>query len=199
MAKTNNIVIFQDWTEVANGTMTPVADQGFAVIDDSFDNLLQIELIALTSSALTTATEIIIETSGDGTNWTELRSPFSVLLDDNGSTTINDATVTALDETITLTSIVPGFGDIGRRWFIEDGTDANSESVRTVSVSTNTITLASPLIRSHVDGLNVYMNVTEWSLKVPVSVTRLRVLCVNGDATHRVMYTARILKTTSLT
>lgn len=195
MAKTNAIDIFEDWVQIdaLSINLPSVGD-----IELGFDNTLQIELAPLSSSDFTDPVEILIEGSHDNTNWTTIK-PLSILLVDNVTTTINDADVTVGDTQITLTSATD-FADPAFKWLIEDGTDANSETVVTVQNSSGEIIdLLDVTIRAHANSLNVYGPVRQWSVKIATSISKVRVMFNNQDGNFNVMGTARVLKTTSIT
>ena len=196
MAKANSVVVFNPWEVVAAATMSAGAAGVRENIESSFINLLQIELVPLTGNALTANTEIIVEYSGDDTNWTT-GPEMSILLNDNAATDL-DGNATAAATTIALTSS-SNIGEEGNLWFIQDGTIADSEVVRSLSASGNDVTIVDGLINTHLSESAVYQNVKQWSIVVPASVKHVRVLCNNLDTTYSVAFTARILKTTSLT
>ena len=199
MAKTNTVVVFNPWEIITAGTMSAGA---LAVdIEDSFISTLQFEVAPLTALAFTGETEITVEYSGDETNWTEAIS-LSVLLDnDNAGTTLDGAFLVGEEEI--LLADASSVNTIGGLLFIQenDPSIVASETVRVKSVSSDTITLANEdgLIYYHGDDRPVYSNVQQWTMDVPASVKHVRVLCNNTDDTYSVAFTARILKTTSLT
>ena len=106
---------------------------------------------------------------------------------------MNDAAATAGDTTITLTDATTGDYDVpGRKWFIQDDTVANSETVRTVVNATQTVTLCQDLIRSHADSLIVSDRVDEWVVAIPMAVSYVRTLINNTDADASIHFTTRI-------
>ncbi len=117
---------------------------------------------------------------GDWTKLTEVRGTAEAA----ATSTINDATVDAGDTTITLTDATTGdFKDKLRKWYIKDGTIANSESVVTQSNATHLVTLLTPLVRAHADSLNVYDRVDDY---VPIIIPKASpfyfVVVFNDDA-----------------
>ena len=98
-----------------------------------------------------------------------------------------------------MTDATTGDFDVpARKWFIVDGTVANSESVKTVVNVTHTITLAQDLIRSHANSLNVWDFVVEKVVSIPMAAAYVRVLINNTDADASIHFTTRISKVTGI-
>ena len=197
MGKENSVVVFNPWEIVSAGA---ISNSGLSAnIEDSYINTLQMELVALTSLSFSDNIELIVEYSGDGSNWVG-STALSVLLNNNDSTTLL-GDVTAGDFSVPLVAAFSLFSAPGSVWFIQDSTIANSESVRTETESLDIVQVSAPdgIINNHATASNAYANVKQWSLFVPASVKFVRALCNNLDTTYSVAFTARILKTTSLT
>jgi len=194
LAKTTSIDVVDDWQQVVGGNF----DVGNAKdISDSYDTLLFIE-VALTSISAQSGCVVIVEISYGDDDWVEF-TRFTGTAETPATTTINDASVNAGDTTITLTDATTGdFDEDGRKWFIKDGTVANSESVRTVVNAGHQVTIAQDLMRSHADGLDVYDRVDEWIVKLPFAAAYVRTLINNQDADAGVHYTTRVSKVTAL-
>lgn len=194
LSKTTTIDVIDNWQLVATSTLvvgTP------ATLTTSYSSIMYIE-VALTSANAQAGVEVIVEISYADDNWVELRS-FNGTAETPASTTLNDAAANAGDTTITLTDATTGDFDVpGRKWFILDGTVANSESVKTVSNSTHTVTLCQDLIRSHADSLAVYDRVDEWPVLIPFPASYARVLINNTDTDATCHFTTRISKVTGL-
>jgi hypothetical protein len=194
LTKTTSIDEIDAWQKVDAGTLT-VGNAD--AINDSFETALYIEA-ALTDTDASDGIEIIVEVSYADDNWVALTT-LKGTAETAATTTINDGTVTAGDTTITLTDATTGDFDVpGRKWFIVDGTVANSESVRTVVNAVHTVTLCQDLLRNHADSLNVYDRVDEWVIEIPFAAAQVRVLYNNVDADADYHVTMRISKVTAL-
>lgn len=194
LSMTTSIDELDAWDSVLAGTLREgSADQ----ISDSYSTIVYIE-VAMIEAVAHDGVDVIVEISYADDNWMELVS-FKGTVETVGTTTINDASANAGDTTITLTDATTAdFDVVGRKWFIKDGTIGNSESVKTKSESTNTVTLCQDLMRSHANSLNVYDRVDEWCVKIPFGAAWVRVLINNTDADCDVASTTRISKVTSL-
>ena len=194
LTKTTSIDTIDAWQAVTAGTLT-VGNAD--VISDSYNSILYLE-IAIIEAVAHDGAEAIIEVSYADDEWVKL-TEVKGTAETPATTTINDAAVSATDTTITLTDATTGdFDVVGRKWFIKDGTIANSESVRTKSNSTHTVTLCQDLIRAHADGLSVYDRVDEWVIQLPFAASQVRVLVNNVDADSDIAFTTRISKVTAL-
>ncbi len=191
--KTTSIEVVDDWQLVAAGTM--VVGNAFDV-SGSYESAIYLE-VALTDAQAQAGVDIIIEVSYADDDWVELTA-FKGTAETPSTTTINDATANAGDTTIVLTADQADFNVKGRKWFIVDGTVANSESVKTISNSTVTYTLAQDLIRSHANSLNVWDRVDDWFISLPNQPSFARVLINNTDADADVHFTSRGSRTTAL-
>ena len=196
LTKTTTIDVIDAWD---TATLTAGLMRVGAAYDlsGSYDAILYIE-VAMVEAVAHSGVQVIVEVSYGDDEWVQLVS-FTGTGETPATTTINDAAVTAGDTTITLTDATTGdFDVVGRKWFIQDGTIANSESVRTRSNSVHTITLCQDLLRSHANSLNVYDRVDEWVVRVPFAASYVRVLVNNVDADCDVASTTRISKVTAL-
>jgi len=193
LTKTTSIDEIDAWQAVAGGALGEgTADS----ISDSYATLLYIE-VALTDSDAQAGCTVIVEVSYGDDNWMELIS-FTGTAETPGADDI-DGTPAAGESTITLTdATTDDFNVVGRKWFILDGTVGNSESVRTKSVSTNTVTLCQDLLRSHADAVVVWDRVDEWMVSIPFGASYVRTLINNTDADAGVHFTTRISKVTGL-
>lgn len=193
ITKTTTIDEVDAWQAVAAATMVVGNADSVA---DSFSTIVYLE-VAYSDADAQAGVDIQVEISYGDDNWMLLQA-FTTTADDPATTTINDATVNAGDTTITLALETLDFTLPGRKWFIVDGTVANSESVKTVSNSTTTVTLAQDLIRSHADSLNVFDFVYETVISIPVAASQWRILVNNTDADAGVHFTTRVSKVTAL-
>lgn len=194
LTKTTTEDIIDEWQEVTADTLTVGNAED---VSGSYESSVYIEVAPIEAVAQS-GVEITVEVSYGTENWVKYLS-FTSTVVTAGTTTINDGAVTAGDTTLTLTdATTANFDDPGNKWFIKDGTIANSESVRTVSESTNVVTIAEQLERNHANGLSVYDHVDNWTVKLPFAVSQVRVLFNNTDADSDVAITTRISKVTAL-
>ncbi len=194
LTKTTTIDEIDAWQTVTAGTL---AEGNADSVADSYHSILYLE-IALIEAVASDGVEAIIEVSYADDDWVQL-TKVKGTAETPATTTINDATVNAGDTTITLTDAQTGdFDQIGRKWFIKDGTIGNSESVRTKSESSHTVTLCQDLMRSHADSLSVYDRVDEWAIEIPFAAAQVRVLLNNVDSDCDCAFTTRVSKVTAL-
>ena len=194
ITKTTSIDTLDEWQSVAAGTLVVgTADD----ISLSYQTKLYIE-IAYTNANAQAGVEYIVEISYANDNWVEFIRR-TTIGDTPATTTINDGAVTAGDTTITLTDATTGDFDVpARKWFIVDGTVANSESVKTVVNAVHTVTLTQDLIRSHANSLNVWDFVVEKVVSIPMAAAYVRVLINNTDADASIHFTTRVSKVTGI-
>lgn len=195
LTKTTSIVEIDAWQSVAGGAM------GEGTVHDisaSYASILYVELAPIEAVASDGA-EVIVEISYADDNWMQLTT-VKATAETPATTTLNDAAADAGDSSVTLTDATTGdFDIIGRKWFIKDGTIGNSESCRTKSISSHTVTLCQDLLRSHSNGVSAYDRVDEWVIELPFPASQVRVLVNNVDADCDVAFTTRISKVTALT
>ncbi len=194
ITKTTTIDMIDAWQSLAAATLAVGnADD----ISGSYQTKLYLE-IAYTNANAQAGVDVLVEISYADDNWV-LLTRFTTIGDTPATTTINDGTVTAGDTTITLTDATTGDFDVpARKWFIVDGTVANSESVKTVVNTVHTVTLAQDLIRSHANSLNVWDFVVEKTIAVPMAAAYVRVLINNTDVDASIHFTTRISKVTGI-
>ena len=183
-----------DWQLVSPET---VVDGVAYDVSGSYDTILYIEA-ALGEATASDGVEISVEISYADDDWTKL-TQFKGTAETPAASTLNDAAATAGDADITLTDATAGdFAVKMRKWFILEGTVANSESVKTKANSTHTVTLCQDLIRSHTNGATVVDRVDEWCVRVPMAAAFVRVIVYNPDADCDAYFTSRVSKVTSL-
>ena len=193
LTKTTAINVIDAWQEVAPGTLVVGNAED---ISDSYNTVLYIE-VAYDSNAQA-GVDITIEISYADDEWVELIS-WQTTGETAAETTLNDGAATAGDTTITLTDATTGDFDVpGRKWFIQDGTVANSEAVRTVVNATHTVTLCQDLIRSHADSLIVSDRVYDYVRAIPMAASYVRTLVNNTDADASIHFTTRDSETSGL-
>ena len=166
-------------------------------VSGSYFTILYIE-VALTDPDPQAGCTITVEISYADDDYIELVS-FTGTAETPATTTMNDAAANAADPTITLTDATTGDFDVpGRKWFIVDGTVANSESLKTQVNAVHTITLCQDLLRSHADGLSVWDRVDDWPVTIPFGAAYVRVLINNTDADAGIHWRSFVSKVTAL-
>ena len=193
LTKTTSIVELDPWQAVAAATLD-VGNAGD--ISGRYSTILYLE-IAYADNTAQDGVEVSVEVSYGDDDWVLLTPAFTTPADTPATDTINDATSDAGDTTVILTGGADDFDLIARKWFIKEGTAANSESVRTKS-GTGTITICQDLIRGHTNGASVYDYVFEQVFLIPTSFAYVRVLINNVDAAAPIYYTTRLSKVTGL-
>ena len=190
---TTSIDEIDAWAIVTAGTIREgTADQ----ISDSYKTILYIE-VALIEAVAQDGVTVIIEVSYADDNWMELVTFGGT--GETAATTTLSVEEAAGQTVLSLTDATTGdFDIVARKWFIKDGTIANSESVKTKSVSTNDVTVLQDILRTHATASDVYDRCDEWVVNVPFGVAWVRVLVNNTDADCDVASTTRISKVTAL-
>ncbi len=112
-------------------------------------------------------------------------------------TTILDGAVFDADVIIQL---IDGskFDTNGRKWFIEDSTPGNSESVRTRTSNVNEISICKDLLRGHDSGSSVWDEVHEFIIPIPASFAAFRITIHDIDANADIYFTTRMSKVKEL-
>ncbi|HEB28405.1 MAG TPA: hypothetical protein ENI05_11630 [Porticoccus sp.] len=194
ITKTTSIVEVDAWQALSAATLAVGNNHD---ISASYQTKVYLE-IAYTDAQAQAGVDVLVEISYADDDWVLLRR-FTTTGDTPATTTINDATANAGDPSITLTDATTGDFDVpARKWFIVDGTVANSESVKTVVNAVHTVTLAQDLIRSHADSLNVWDFVFEKVIAIPMAAAQVRVLINNTDADADIHWTTRVSKVTGI-
>jgi len=194
LTKSTAIVEIDAWAAIVAAT----AREGAAHdISASYDSLLYIE-VALGEAVAHAGYQVFVEVSYGDNNWMLLCGPFAGTIETADTDTIHTEHAAA-SATIELHDAATGdFDVVGRKWFILDGTVANSESVRTKSVAGNVVTLFQDTLRLHADNTVVYDRVDEWCIQLPLAASQVRVLIDNTDADCDIYSTTRISKVTAL-
>lgn len=195
LTKTTTITTVDAWQAVVAGTM--VVGTPYDLSASYGEAVLYVE-VAPKEATATDGAEARVYVSYGSENYV-LLTTMKATAETPATTTVNDETAALGDTTITLTDATTGdFDVVARRWFILDGTIANSESVVTVVNSTHTVTLMSGLTKAHANGVNVYDRADAWAVKIPFGVSRVLVTCNNVDADCDCAFTSRISKVTRL-
>jgi len=193
--KTTTIDEIDAWQEVAAGTLV-VGDTDD--ISDAYDAMCYIEA-AITDTDASDGIEITVEVSYADNNWVEW-STFKGTAETAATTQIADNPAPAGATEILLDDSSTGdFNVLGRKWFIKDGTVANSESVRTqADDGSHDVSLCQDTLREHAVDTNCYDRVDEWTVQLPDAASAVRVLYNNVDANADYHVTMRISKTTGV-
>ena len=192
LTKTTTIIELDQWEEVLAGTL----DVGAAGdISGSYDTILYLE-IAYADVDAQDGVEVSIEVSYGDDDWTLLTKPFTTPVGTSETTTING--LEAAGQTVITLTDASKFNIRGLKWFMENGTDRDSESVRTKSAAGNNVTLCHDTQRQQADLSSVWDIVHERIVPIPASFAYVRVLINNVDANADIFYTTRISKVTGL-
>jgi hypothetical protein len=182
------------WQVVAPATLVVGAAED---VSASYSTLVYIE-VALSDADAQDGCTVIVEVSYAADDWITLAT-FTGTAETPALTTLNDAAANAGDTSITLTDATTGDYDVpGRKWFIVDGTVANSESVRTVVNATHTVTLCQDLMRSHANGCATTDRVDDWAVQIPLGAAYVRTIINNTDANAQVHFRTFCSKVTGL-
>lgn len=185
-----------EWAVVSAATQRKGAE--FAITDDIkvgvIVTICKVEAVAHDGGAY-----IIIEvsrnTSGDE-DWAELVT--SQINAETASTTTLDAEAAASATTVPLTATA-NFTIKGDRYFIKNGTIADSEIVRNNGYSDGvSITIIDGLTNTQQNGLSIYTSVEQFVFGIPEEYRRGRVLINNKDADCDVINRTEIGKITDL-
>ena len=196
LTKTTAFDTIDAWQSLAVATM---AVGNAEDISGSYATIVYIE-VALTNANAQSGVDVEVEISYADDDWRTFWGPFTGTAETPGADDLDEGGGAAPgDPTITLTdATTDDFDIIGRRWFIIHGTVANSESVRTVSIAGNVVTLTQDLMRAHVDAQVVWDRVDEWICVIPFAAAYVRVLVNNTDADATIHWRSYCSKVTSM-
>ncbi len=194
LTKTTAVDVIDDWQLVAAATL----DVGNAKsISSAYDAILYVEIVYAHDNAQD-GVGVIVEGSYGDDNWTLLADFTTEGINPSGSDTLNGEeaagqTIVTLDARVT-------FDTPGQKWFIVDGTVANSESVRTKATSggAQDLELCHDLLRTHADVSVVWDVVVERVIPIPAAFAYVRVIINNTDANAPIYYTTRLSQVTGL-
>ena len=194
ITKTTTIDVIDAWQTVAAGELNVGNAYNISL---SYQTFIAIRYTGEPDQSLAAgALQFLIEISYAPDNWTLFRNYHAVGLDTE-DTTIS-GTEAAGQTVLTLTdAATDGFDTVGLKWFILDGTIANSEIVRTKSAAGDDITIAHDTINSHTDSV-VINEVHETIIKIPMPAAWVRVLPLNTDVDCDAHYTVLIYKVTGI-
>ena len=193
ITKTTTIDTIDEWQSVAVSTLVVGNAEN---ISNSYQTKVYLE-IPYSHDNDQSGVDVIVEISYADDNWVEL-TRFTTP-QDNPATTTLDGQANATEDTISLVDAGTGDFDVpARKWFIVDGTVANSESVKTEVEADDDVDIAQDLIRTHATGLNVYDFVFEKIISIPMPAAYVRVLINNTDADATIHFTTRVSKVTGI-
>lgn len=194
LTKTTSFDTIDAWQALAAATL---AVGNAEDVSGSYATIVYIE-VALTDTDAQAGCDVIVEISYAADDWITLVE-FQGTAETPATTTLNDAAANAGDTSITLTDATTGDFDVpSRKWFIVDGTVANSESVKTQVNATHTVTLCQDLLRSHANSLNVWDRVDDWPVNIPLGAAYVRVLINNTDADAGIHWRSFVSKVSAL-
>ena len=195
LTKTTTIDTVDAWQALGAGLLKTGNQEDNST---SFATTVYIE-IAYTDAQAQAGVDIIVEVSYNDDDWISLAGGAVTTITDTPATTTLNGAVTATDATITLTDATTGDFDVkARKWFIVDGTVANSESFKTESNSTHVVTMTQDALRSHANSLNCWDMVVEHSFTIPITAGGFRVLINNTDDDADIHFRTWVAKVTAL-
>lgn len=173
------------------GTATAIPDDIRIAIEIY---ICKVEAVAHDGEA-TVIVEVSSNTTGDE-DWTVL-AEFKITAE-TASTTTLDAEAASGQTTIPLTATA-NFITKADRYFIKNGTIANSEIVRNNGYSDGvSITALDNLTNTQANGLSIYTGVEDWIVRIPADFRRFRVLINNADADCDIVSHTRVGKATDI-
>ncbi len=182
------------WQALAAGTLAV----GNAEDVTDYGKIVCIE-VALTDTDAQAGVNVIVEGSYADDDWMTIVE-FVGTAETPATTDVNDASSTAGDAYMILVDSATGDFDVpGRKWFVVDGTVANSESFRTQSnTDPDTVTLCQDTMRNHANSLACWDRVDDWIVRIPKEFAYVRILVNNTDADAGVHWRSFVVKASEL-
>lgn len=185
-----------EWAVVTAATMREGATSD---IPTDLEVALEITICKVEAVAHDGECEIIVEASSNTTgneDWTEVTT-FKINAE-TASTTTLDAEAAAAATTVPLTATA-NFTTKGDKYFIKNGTIANSEIVRNNGYSDGvSITILNGLTNTQQNGVSIYTSVEQFAFTLASPYRRVRILVNNKDADCDVVSRTRIAKVTGI-
>ena len=176
---------------IREGAATAIPDDIRIAIEIA---ICKVEAVAHDGEA-TVIVEVSDNTTGDE-DWAELTS-FKITAETAATTTL-DAEAAAAATTVPLTATT-NFETKGDRYFIKNGTIANSEIVRNNGFDSGvSITILDGLTNTQQNGVSIYTTVQDWIVRIPADFRRFRVLINNADADCDIVSRTRMGKATDI-
>lgn len=197
ITKTTSIVVVDAWQLLAADVSGALAVGNNHDISLSYQTKVYLE-IAYTDTDAQAGVDVLVEISYADNNWV-LLTRFTTTGDTPATTQIADNPSTAGSTTINLDDSATGDFDVpARKWFILDGTVANSESVKTKSDDTNEVTLLHDTLRQHVVNSNCWDFVFEKIISIPMAAAQYRVIINLVDINADIHWRTSVSKVTGI-
>ena len=185
-----------EWAVITAAT---IREGAATAIPDDLRIAIQIFISKVEAVAHDGEATVIVEVSDNTTgdeDWTVLNE-FKIDAE-TASTTTLDAEAAAAATTVPLTATA-NFTTKGDRYFIKNGTIANSEIVRNNGYSDGvSITILDGLTNTQQNGVSIYTSVQDWIVRIPADFRRFRVLINNADADCDIVSRTRVGKATDI-
>lgn len=198
ITKTTTVDVIDEWQLVAPATLVVGNAESLST---SYKTNLYLEIpYTDPENSPQSGVDVLVEISYADDNWV-LLTRFTTTGDSPAASAINQDgdDPDPGETTITLDDATTGDFDVpGRKWFVVDGTVANSESFKTVVNATHTVTLAQDIMRQHATDLIVYDFVFEKTIAIPMPAAYVRVLINNTDVDATIHFTTRVSKVTGI-
>jgi len=185
-----------EWAVVPAATMRK--GEAFDIPDD-IEVAVEIAVCKVEAVAHDGEAFVVIEVSGNTTgdeDWTELM--ITQINAETAAVTTLDAEAAAAATTIPLTATT-NFETKGDKFFIKNGTIANSEIVRNNGFSSGAnIIILDGLTNTQQNGVSIFTSVEQFAFTLPSMYKRGRVLINNKDADCDIVSRIRLSKVTDL-
>jgi hypothetical protein len=192
-ATKDSTIVIDDWAVLSGTGGGEVRVGATQALTTTYAHLLAIE-VAPVEAVAQVGVHVRVDISYDDQVWITHQEMVSRTV--TADTTLTDTVTSATDTVLGITD-GEAFG-LFERFFIKDGTIANSETATCVANSTGSMTLASGLANGHASGLSIYNDVDQWTVDIPISATGVRVLYFNVDSDCDVATSSRISVVTNL-
>lgn len=194
ITKTTTIDVVDAWQTVAAGELNVGNAHD---ISGSYQTYIVIRYTGEPDQSLAAAAlQFLVEISYAPDNWT-LHHNYPAVGLDTEDTTINGTEAAGQTVLTLVDAALDGFDTVGLKWFILDGTIANSEVVRTKSAAGNNVTIAHDTLNSHTNSV-VINELHEILVAIPMPAAWVRVLPLNKDLDCDAYYTVLIYKVTGI-
>ena len=185
-----------EWAVITAATMRKGVE---VAIPDDMQVALEVAVCKVEAVAHDGEGIVIIEVSGNTTgneDWTEMVT-FKINAETAATTTL-DVEAAAAATVVPLTATA-NFTTKGDKYFIKNGTIANSEIVRNNGYSDGvSITILDGLTNTQQNGVSIYTTVEQFAITLPDMCRRTRVLINNKDADCDIVSRTRLSKVTDL-
>lgn len=194
ITKTTTIDVVDEWQTVAAGELNVGNSHD---ISGSYQTYIAIRYTGEPDQSLAAgALQFLVEISYAEDNWT-LHHNYPAVGLDTEDTTINGTEAAEQTVLSLVDASSDGFDTVGLKWFILDGTIANSEVVRTKSAAGNNVTIAHDTLNEHTNSV-VINELHEIMVAIPMPAAWVRVLPLNEDVSCDAYYTVLIYKVSAI-